>query len=172
MKIGTLAIFLLLSACASFNRSVKQNNITFEDLNRFKIGVATSFEVIQSFGTQDARIEKNGYYILTYNDAKTGYQRFSANFYSSDNVLFGLLWLPLPYEKGFSLTEAKNKFKEATFKESPGEPPHPHIIPHVFLLRDEKLGISILYDKYNVTVDGISLYDVHSRLPAQEKNAE
>ncbi len=172
MKIGTLALILFLSACASFNQSVKSNTITFEDLSRFKIGTTTSFEVTQSFGTQYIRIEKNGYYILTYNDSETGYQRFSANFYSSDNVLFSLLWLPLPYEKGFSLAETKKRFKSATFEESPGEPPHPHIIPHVFLLRDEKLGISILYDKYSVTVDGIAIFDVHSRLPAKQKSAE
>lgn len=161
----TIATIIFLSACSTSPKS-RITSLDYNKILSLQLGKTTESEVVSSFGSYTEKIQKDGYYTLTYVDAKTGFQRVSLNFSSANNVLTGFLWLPHPGDKQTALSEAKLSFREANFKEVKSEESNPHIASNVVSLVDEKSGITIRYDKKRDFVEGIAKYDVNNRIPA------
>lgn len=156
----------------SFWTEEEKANLTYDEVLTLKIGITIENDVITKFGVPYSRIEKNDIYTLTYNDHNSGNQRASFNFLISSNKLSGILWLPKKNEKEFILSEAKESFKNAQFKEIIDDEENPHSESKNTLYIDENSGVSIRYNSKNNFVEAIAKFTIADRSPTSFKKTK
>ncbi|HEY8269429.1 MAG TPA: hypothetical protein VIG33_00960 [Pseudobdellovibrionaceae bacterium] len=173
MKFKGILMTLFLSACVTNTTGSNRGSLNYDKVRSLVVGYSTESDVLAVLGLPTGRTEEAGYYILNYDDSKTGFQRLSINFLLGSQKLSGILWIPREDEKEYSLMQAKAGFKNADFKEIINRSTNPHAIsPDEVSYIDEKHGVTIRYDRSQNIVEAIAMYDVNVRLPAatEKKN--
>lgn len=159
-----LIFILLLSACTTSTKQSQSKDFNYQSVSRLVPGQSTEKDVLNILGPPTNRVEEADGITLNYDDPKTNYQRVSANF--NKNKLVGLLWIPRENEKENILEEAKKSFQDANFKKIVESNQNPHYISHSTSFRDDKIGVTILYDEDSDSVEAIARFDVNTRVPA------
>jgi len=166
MKFVILALLPFLISCVSKSIDQTISKLQYERVFQFRPGTTTEADVVSAVGTPSTRVDKNGYYILSYSAPQTGFQRLSLNFSSLNNKLSSLLWIPGEGESKISLDGARAGFKEAIFEVSNENSSSPHAISKITLYEDKRMGITIRYNPSSDLVEAIAKYDINYRDPA------
>ncbi len=166
MKTVMFAFLLLISGCGTGSVLQKTSAMQFEQVQQFVLGGTSESEIVTKLGVPATRVEKDGYYILSYNDSRTGVQRLSLNIGSASQKLISLLWIPQEEEPEFNLVEAKSRFQNAKFTETKEDTSSPHALSSITLFRDDKAGITIRYNHLRQYVEAIAKFNTTERVPA------
>ncbi len=151
-KLTYLIIFILLSSCITQNK----NTLTYQSLREMKISSATKEDIINKFGQPNEIDNRDGTdQALIYNDKETKYQRASIYINTTTNLLDRYMWIPIEGEKESKLDGATSSFGQTSFIELPDIYSLPCHISSIARIRDEKNGISIMYNKNTKDVDAI-----------------
>jgi hypothetical protein len=167
MRFSIVILIFFLSACATSITASRVRSVEYNKVRDFVVGFSTESDVVAILGAPTRQTEEKGYYTLSYDDSKTGFQRLSINFLSESHKLLGFLWIPQENEREYSLIQAKAGFKNANFKEVTDVDKNPHAISlDVISYIDEKSGVTIRHDRRQNFVEAIAIYDINNRVPA------
>jgi len=156
-------IALILVGCSSFTKN-SQLNFSFQNIQQLQIGKNSITEVADRFGKPAQISRADGKETWTYNDYHTDYQRLTMTFDSS-SVLQSIIWLPLPNEDEVHIEGIQKYFPAANFKLVPGPDNNPHSISSMVSYVDEKLGMTLVYQKGRNVVEAVVWTD-STRNPA------
>ncbi len=170
MKYIIASLLFFLVACALPFKVSKNSNLHYDKILSLKIGTDTEGDIIKFLGAPTNRSSKTDHYTFNFDDPKTGFQRLSLNFLKQNKKLLSILWIP--HENEFTLQKAKSDFKDAHFKKVSEENSNPHMVLDIVNFVDENLGISIRYNNMSGSVEGISMFDVNTRIPASSEEAK
>ena len=121
-----------------------------------KIGSATKEDIINKFGQPDeVDNSDDNDQALIYNDKETKYHKASIYINSTTNLLDRYMWIPMDGEKESKLDGATSSFGKTSFVELPDIYSLPCHISSIARIRDDKNGISIMYNKKTKHVDAI-----------------
>ena len=165
-----LVPMLLLSSCVT--QKVRRSELQYNRIIKLSVGEAVMKNVIAEFGQPTEQLESEETYTLIYRDPKNGFHRATLEFLKNSQKLASILWMPQESEKENSVENVKSGFSGASFKEVHAEADNPHHISNMYYLMDEQIGVTILFDRSQGTVEAIARMDVNRRRPAVSKKTD
>lgn len=154
---------LILIGCASFEKKV-QPDFSFRNVEQLKVGKSTLSDIAHYFGEPAEATRNDGKETWSYKDRYTDYQRLTVTF-DSASILQSVIWIPLPSEEEVHLEKITDYFPQANFRKFPGPNNNPHSISSLVSYVDEKLGMTLVYQKGRNVVEAV-VWTNNSRGPA------
>lgn len=165
-------ITFLLSACVTKNAN-SSSSLAYENIRNFVVGSTTQADVLATLGSPTNAAAEGEHLLVSYDDPKTGAQRLSLSFSSKTDKLSSVLWIPKESEKEYSLKQAQEGFKNASFKEVVNERKNPHALSLATVSYiDSKSGVTIRYNQNQKAVEAIAIYDGSVRIPAGQNKTD
>lgn len=144
--------------------------LKFSTILDFQTGITSQSDIEGILGEPSDVVQKDGYFIMNYNDPEKGYQRLLLTVNMRNKKLLSLLWIPEEDELESSLEYAKKIVESAHYRvEEDKKIPSHMVTSGILFYIDKKAGITIRYDKTRSKVEAIALYDRDDRIPTSVK---
>ena len=175
MKKFTFTIFaysalVFATGCISATNHNKISALTFSNILNFQIGTTGEDDLVKVLGKPSSVMQKDNYFVMSYDDPKTGLQKLAASINKTDKKVLSLIWTPEEGESERSLVYAKKVFENSSYQVKDDKDTSAHAMSSdIFFYIDKKSGVTIRYDKKRDKVEAIALYDRENRVPSSTK---
>ncbi|MEK2644466.1 hypothetical protein [Bdellovibrio sp. BCCA] len=165
-------IFLSLSllSCSSTTKT-SENSSTFKKISQLKVGASKESDVVSILGQPSQQTVLKNETVWEFHNAENSGQYITIKFKNNSNTVHSILWVLQPNDT-IELGDLNKKYSSLDLKASPTVQPNPHSLTQPSNLVDDRLGLSVLYQKTNERIEAIAWFDPTTREPSTQREKE